>query len=242
MAVLSYGYGFFWDPTYILVLIGAMICLLASNRMKATFRKYKKVRSMSGLTGAQVARKILDQNNILNVSVCRVSGDLTDHYDPVSGTVNLSDSVYDSTSVAAVGVAAHECGHVMQHEHSYMPMIIRGKIVPAVNIGSAISWPLIIVGLLMSAWMNNSTLGSIILQLGIICFSAVVVFQVVTLPVEFNASRRGLQHLENFGILGNEEMPGAKKVLHAAALTYVAAVASSILQLLRIILISRNND
>ena len=232
-------YGFYFDPTYILVIIGAVICLLASARVKTTFNKYNRVRSMSGMTGAQAAEKILHAAGIYDVTVQHISGDLTDHYDPRNKVLSLSDSTYGSSSVAAVGVAAHECGHAIQHQKSYAPLNIRSAIVPVANFGSAVAWPLILVGLFFT-----SSTGSFLINLGILCFSFAVLFQLMTLPVEFNASNRAVRILGETGILGEEELRGTRKVLGAAALTYVAGAASAILQLLRLIILfgGRNSD
>lgn len=232
-------YGFYFDPTYILVIIGAVICLLASARVKTTFNKYNRVRSMSGMTGAQAAEKILHAAGIYDVTVQHISGDLTDHYDPRNKVLSLSDSTYGSSSVAAVGVAAHECGHAIQHQKSYAPLNIRSAIVPVANFGSAAAWPLIIAGLFFT-----SSTGSFLINLGILCFSFAVLFQLVTLPVEFNASNRAIRILGETGILGQEELRGTRKVLGAAALTYVAGAASAILQLLRLIILfgGRSSD
>lgn len=236
-----YGYGFYswWDPTYFLVLIGAMICLIASAGVKSTYSKYSRYRSMSNMTGAQAAERILNSAGIYDVSIRHVSGNLTDHYDPRNKTLNLSDSVYGSTSVAAVGVAAHECGHAIQHQKNYAPLTIRGALVPVANFGSTISWPLILIGLFFT-----SNTGTLLINLGILCFSFAVIFQLVTLPVEVNASRRTLKILGNTGILNSEELPMTRKVLKAAALTYVASAAAAILQLLRLVILfgGRNRD
>lgn len=229
----GYGYGYGLDPTYILVLIGLAICLWASANVRSTYTKYAKIRSRSGLTGAQVAQEILRRNGVQGITIRHVSGDLTDHYNPANGTVNLSDAVYNSTSVAALGVAAHECGHVMQHEQGYVPLTVRTALVPIANIGSQAGWLIFVLGLVLS--MN-----SFLLQLGIILFSAAVLFQLVTLPVEFNASRRALQMLQDYGMLGEDEVGMSRKVLRAAALTYVASAASAILQLLRMRLLAGN--
>ena len=231
---MPYYYSWF-DPTYILVLIGAAICMIASARVNSTFNKYSKYRSMSGMTGAQAAERILQSAGIYDVTVQHVSGRLTDHYDPRNKTLNLSDSVYASASVAAVGVAAHECGHAIQHQKNYVPLTIRGALVPVANFGSALAWPLIIIGLVFGA-------GSFLVNLGIIFFSAAVLFQLVTLPVEFNASARAVRILNNTGILGQEELGYTKKVLGAAALTYVASAAAAILQLLRLIILFGGKD
>lgn len=229
---MPYGYGYYFDPTYILVIIGAVICLAASAKVKSTFNKYNRVRSMSGMTGAQAAERILNSAGIYDVSIQHISGNLTDHYDPRNKVLSLSDSTYGSASVAAVGVAAHECGHAIQHQTGYAPLNIRSAIVPVANFGSTIAWPLIIIGLFF-----NSNTGSFFINLGIICFSLAVLFQLITLPVEFNASNRAVKILESTGILGQEELKGTRKVLGAAALTYVAGAASAILQLLRLIIL-----
>lgn len=231
---MPYYYSWF-DPTYILVLIGAVICMAASAKVNSTFNKYSKYRSMSGMTGAQAAERILQSAGIYDVTVQHVSGRLTDHYDPRNKTLNLSDSVYGSASVAAVGVAAHECGHAIQHQKNYAPLTIRGALVPVANFGSALAWPLIIIGLVFGA-------GSFLVNLGIIFFSAAVLFQLVTLPVEFNASARAVRILNDTGILGQEELGYTKKVLGAAALTYVASAAAAILQLLRLIILFGGKD
>lgn len=230
-----YYYGI--DPTYILVLIGAVICMIASARVKSTYNKYSKYRSASGMTGAEAAQRILNTAGIYDVTIQHVSGNLTDHYNPSNKTLNLSDSVYGSTSVAAVGVAAHECGHAIQHQKNYVPLMLRTAIVPVANLGSTLAWPLILIGLLFS---RNT--GALFIDFGIICFSFAVIFQLVTLPVEFNASRRALRILGNQGILSESELPYTRKVLQAAALTYVASAASAILQLLRLILLFGGRD
>ena len=236
---MGYGYYGFWDPTYFLVIIGALICMIASARVITTFNKYSRYRSRTNMTGKEAAQRVLRSAGIMDVTVRHVSGSLTDHYDPRNKTLNLSDSVYDSTSVAAIGVAAHECGHAIQHQKDYAPLSIRSAIVPVANIGSTLAWPLIIIGLLFS-----SATGSFLIKLGIICFSLAVLFQLVTLPVEFDASRRAVNILGSTGILSEEELPMTKKVLGAAALTYVAGAAAAILQLLRLILLfgGRNDD
>lgn len=223
---------YYWDPTYILVVIGAVICLLASARVKSTYNKYAQYRSMSGMTGAQAAERILHSAGIYDVTVRHISGNLTDNYNPSQKTLNLSDSVYADTSVAAIGVAAHECGHAIQHQQGYVPLTLRTAIVPVANIGSMLAWPLIIIGLLFT----RST-GDVLIHIGIICFSLAVLFQLVTLPVEYNASSRALKILGQQGILGESELPYTKKVLSAAALTYVASAAAAILQLLRLVLL-----
>lgn len=226
------GY-YYWDPTYILVVIGAVICMIASARVNGTFNKYSQLRSMSGMNGAQVAQRVLQAAGIYDVQVRHVSGSLTDHYDPRTKTVNLSDPVYNATSVAALGVAAHECGHAIQHAKSYAPLSIRSALVPIANFGSMLAWPVILIGLLF-----NTRSSGLIIDIGILLFSAAVLFQLVTLPVEFDASRRALVMLRTQGILADDELKYTRRVLKSAALTYVASAAAAILQLLRIILIT----
>ena len=233
---MPYGYyGYYFDPTYILIIIAAIISLIAQWRVNSAFSKYSRVASMSGMTGAQAARMILQSNGINDVSVQRISGKLTDHYNPSTKVLNLSESVYGSTSVAAIGVAAHECGHAIQHARGYFPLSLRTALVPVANIGSQLSWVFIIVGAILSF---NQTL----ITIGIIMFSAAVLFQLVTLPVEFNASARALEQLESNGILYRDEVSQTRKVLSAAALTYVAAAATAILQLLRLIILFGGRD
>jgi len=226
-------YRYYFDSTYVLVLIGVVISLAASGRMKSTFAKYQRVRSQRSISGRETAERILSNAGIYDVRVEQISGNLSDHYDPKHKVLRLSDSTYHSTSVAAVGVAAHECGHALQHAKGYAPLGIRSALVPAANFGSMIAWPLIIIGLLFTGETS-----SLFINLGIILFSVSVLFQLVTLPVEFNASRRALQVLGDSNLLYEDEMSGARKVLNAAALTYVAAAAAAILQLLRIVLLS----
>ena len=233
-----YGYyGFYgYDWTYLLVLIGAILSLAASAKVNSTFNKYARVRSMCGMTAAQIARRILDRNGLSDIPVEQVRGNLSDHYDPARRVLRLSDSTYASPSVAAIGVAAHECGHALQHQQGYKPLIFRNAIVPAANIGSKMGIPLILLGLFFGAG------GRFLVNLGIWVFSLAVLFQIVTLPVEFNASGRALAMLEDYGILGEQENRQAKKVLSAAAMTYVAAAATAILQLLRLVVLFGRND
>ncbi|MDC7294231.1 MULTISPECIES: zinc metallopeptidase [unclassified Butyrivibrio] len=232
----GYGYGMGFDPLYILVIIMAILCMVASARVSSVYKKYARIRSMSGLTGAQTAMEILRRNGITDVTVAHVSGNLTDHYDPKRRMVCLSDATYGSCSVAAVGVAAHECGHVLQHYTGYIPIRIRSAIVPAANIGSKAGIPIILLGFFLSF--------SPLVTIGIWVFSLAVIFQLVTLPVEFNASHRALVMLEQYGILGHEEITHSRKVLSAAAMTYVASAASAVVQLFRLVLIygRRGND
>ena len=224
---------YYYDPTYILVLIGAVLSLWASATVKSTYNKYSRVYSYSGLTGAQAAAQILRQAGIYDVRIEHVSGNLTDHYDPKARVLRLSDSVYGSNSVAAIGVAAHECGHAMQHAKGYVPLSIRSALVPVVNFGSYLSWPLIVIGLFI-----NSSTGSLFLNAGLLLFSLVVLFQLVTLPVEINASRRAVRLLDQEHILIGDEVGQTARVLKAAALTYVASAAASILQLLRLLILT----
>ena len=226
---------YYWDPTYILVLIGALLSVGASALVNRTFNHYSSVYARSGLTGAQAAQKLLHSQGIYDVAIQRVSGKLTDHYDPRNKTLNLSDAVYASTSVAAVGVAAHECGHAIQHARGYAPLSFRSALVPVANIGSQLSWLFIILGIFFG---GSHTL----IMIGILMFSAAVLFQLVTLPVEFNASGRALKLLSETGILQKDEVSDTRKVLSAAALTYVAAATTAGLQLLRLLRLFGGND
>ena len=222
----------YWDWTYILVIIAAIISAVASMKVNTTFSRYSGVRAISGMTGAEAAQRILRSQGIMDVQVRHVSGNLTDHYDPRSKILNLSDSVYGSTSVAAIGVAAHECGHAVQHQVGYAPLNIRSTLVPIANFGQTISWPLILIGFLL-----NGSVSQMFLYAGVILFSAAVLFQLVTLPVEFNASSRALRLLQDNGILATDEIGKTRKVLSAAALTYVAGAIGAILQLLRLLIL-----
>jgi Zn-dependent membrane protease YugP len=204
--------------------------MIASGNVKSTFARYSGVRSMCGMTGAMAAQRVLQLAGINDVRIEHISGELTDHYDPRTKTLRLSDSTYGSNSVAAVCVAAHECGHAIQHQTSYAPLVLRSTLVPAANFGSTLAWPIFLLGLIMSIQP--------LLTVGIVLFSLAVLFQLVTLPVEFNASSRALKVLESGHILGDTELAAGKKVLGAAALTYVASLASSILQLLRLIILA----
>ena len=232
---MPFGFGYYFEPTYILVLIGAVLSMIASARVNSTFNKYARVRSMSGMTGAQTAEAILRSRGIHDVRVEHIRGNLTDHYDPTKKVVRLSDSVYGSTSVAAIGVAAHECGHVIQHHEGYAPLNFRTAPVPAANIGSKLGIPIILVGLLLGS-------NPILVNIGIWVFSLAVLFQVATLPVEFDASRRALACIEQYGIVTSDERKKSAKVLKAAAYTYVAAAAAAILQLLRLLMLFGRRD
>ena len=226
-------YGFDW--TYlVLVLPCVLLSLWASSNVNSTFNKYSKQLSTRRITGAEAARRVLAANGVYGVRIDRVSGNLTDHFDPKTNVIRLSDSVYDNASTAASGVAAHEAGHAVQYAQGYGPIKLRAAIIPITNIGSKLAMPLILIGLLLT-FAENFTF--FFVYLGIACFELSLVFQLVTLPVEFNASRRAMVALEEGGILTDEERKGAKKTLKAAALTYVAATATALAQLLRLILI-----
>ncbi|MCI8575928.1 MAG: zinc metallopeptidase [Lachnospiraceae bacterium] len=232
-----YGGYYGFDPTLILVLIGAGLSMWTSWGVKSTYSRYSQVRSMTGMTGAQVAQTILRSQGIYDVTVQSVAGQLTDHYDPRSKTVNLSQAVYGQSSVAAIGVAAHECGHAIQDNVGYSPLRLRAAFVPLANLGSNLSWPLILIGLFIGM--------TPFIEIGIWMFVLAVLFQLITLPVEFNASRRAVGILEQSGILQGQEIASTRKVLRAAAMTYVAAAAASILQLLRLVILfggRRRND
>ena len=235
-----YYYGF--DITYIVLVLPCIIfALCASGMVKSRFKKYSKQLSYRGITGAEAARRVLLHNGVTNVRIDRISGNLTDHYDPKDNVIRLSDEVYNSTSTAAIGVACHEAGHAVQYAESYAPIKLRAAIIPITNIGSKLAIPLILLGLLLTYWGSESYT---IVYIGIACFGLSLVFQLVTLPVEFNASRRALQAIDETQILTDEERKGAKKTLSAAAMTYVAAVAVALAQLLRLILLfaRKNND
>ena len=223
-------YGLYYDPTYILVFVGLVLCLLASAMVKVTYRKYSQVYTMRHMTGAQAAEMILKNAGISDVRIETVSGELTDHYDPRAKVLRLSMLNYNTSSVAAIGVAAHEAGHAVQHHRGYVPLKLRNLILPVANLGSQIGVPLVIIGLIFS-------LGDGLITAGIFLFAFAVLFQLVTLPVEFNASRRAVKLLGEYDVLSKEELSGCKKVLTAAAMTYVAAAASSALQLLRLVIL-----
>ncbi len=221
---------YYFDPTYVLVIIAFFLTMFASLGVKTTFNKYNDIHSSRGITAAQAARNILDANGLHNIRIERVAGELTDHFSPKENVIRLSDSTYNSTSVAAIGVAAHECGHAVQHQVGYVPIKVRNGIVPVVNICNSLSMPLFIIGLILG-------IGKLAMA-GAILFGAVLVFQLVTLPTEINASRRAMKTLESMYILEGDELTGARKTLTAAAMTYVAAVASTALQFLRLVLLA----
>lgn len=222
-----------YDPTYILVLIGLVITLIASANVKRTFNRYDKIGSRRGITAAEAARKILDANGLYNIRIERVSGNLTDHFSPKENVIRLSDATFNSASIAALGVAAHECGHAVQHQVGYVPIKIRNGIVPFVNVCSYASIPIIIIGIILGA--------TGLAYVGVALFCAVLAFQIITLPTETNASSRAIKTLESMNLLDSEELAGAKKVLMAAAMTYFASVASTALQLFRLLLIINNS-
>ena len=229
--MLNNGY-YYMDSSYILVLIGALFCLITSGMVKSTFNKFAKVASSSGLTGSQVAAAILKREGIYDVTVARVAGSLTDNFNPATKVVNLSETVFDSTSVSAISVAAHECGHAMQHNEEYFPLKVRSSILPVANFGSKFGLWIVVAGLIISFFRP-------LIFVGVLLFSFGVLFQIVTLPVEFDASKRALATLSDMGILAENEMTGAQKVLKSAAMTYVASAAASILSLIRLILIAQ---
>ena len=225
---------FYLDPTMLLLIPGILISLWAQAKVNSTFKKYARVSSQRGFTAYNAARSILDANQLNNVPIIHVSGNLTDHYDPRARKLALSDATFQSGSLAAIGVAAHEAGHAIQHARHYSPLILRNTIYPVVNIGSSLSWPLLLLGIILGF--------KPLLTLGIALFSLVVIFQLITLPVEFNASRRAVDILSSSGILMQEEIPAVKKVLSAAALTYVAATLTAVLQLLRLVILFGNRN
>lgn len=225
----------YWDSTYILVIIAMLLSLFASYGVKTTYARYQKMKTARGITGAEAARRVLDMHGLQHIRIERISGELTDHFDPRNNVIRLSDSTYNDTSVAAVGVAAHEAGHAVQHATGYVPIKVRNAIVPVVNIGNQLAMPLFVIGLLLN-YLNLA-------YIGVILFSFALVFQLVTLPVELNASSRAIKILDSSMLLYEDEIGPAKKVLKAAAMTYVAAVASTALQLLRLLLIlNRRRD
>ncbi|CCZ20840.1 putative uncharacterized protein [Candidatus Apopatosoma intestinale] len=230
------------DYLYLILVLPAVIfSLWASIRINTTFKKYSKIRSMRGITGAEAARRVLDANGLQHIRIEQIPGNLTDHYDPRSDVIRLSESVYGNTSVAAVGVACHEAGHAVQHAENYAPVKIRAAIIPVTNIGSRLAIPLIILGILLNS-LASAPEFLVIAYIGVACYGLCTLFQLVTLPTEFDASRRALRCIESYGILGSEEIGGARRVLTAAAMTYVAALAVSLMQLLRLFLMVSGNS
>lgn len=232
---------FYYDPTMILLIPAMIFALYAQSKVKSSYRRFADVRNKRGMTGAQAARTILDNNGLRDVKIEMVSGTLSDHYDPRNRVMRLSPRVFNEPSVASVSIAAHESGHAIQHANGYAPLKIRNTIVPVVNLGSMLSWPLMIIGIVI-AGSGNYTRGYFIMDIGILFFTAVVVFHAITLPVEFNASSRALKQMESLGIVYADESAGAKKVLSAAAMTYVAALATAVVNLLRLLIIRGRND
>ena len=234
---MPYYYGFDWTYVY-LVLPCLILSLWASARVNSTFKRYSRQFSSRGITGADAAQRVLRANGIGNVRIERIGGNLTDHYDPTTNVIRLSDDVYGSTSTAAIGVACHEAGHAVQYAQGYAPIKLRAAIIPVTNFGSKLAMPLILLGILFSSLGNTS---DFFINLGIACFGLSVLFQLVTLPVEFNASHRALVAIEQNGILTDDELAGARKTLSAAAMTYVAATAAALAQLLRLLVLFGNN-
>ena len=236
-----YYYGFDW--TYLVLVLPVLILsLIASARVSSTFKRYSDQISARRITGAQAAQRVLSANGVTGVRIERVAGKLTDHYDPKANVIRLSDQVYDSASTAAIGVACHEAGHAVQYANHYAPIKLRAAIIPITNIGSKLAMPLILIGILITSFGNFST---VLIYLGIACFSLSLIFQLITLPVEFNASRRAMQAINEAGILTEEEQTGARKTLTAAAMTYVVATLAAFTQLLRLLLLfggRRRND
>ena len=234
---MPYYYGFDWTYVY-LVLPCLILSLWASARVNSTFKRYSRQFSSRGITGADAAQRVLRANGIGNVRIERIGGNLTDHYDPSTNVIRLSDDVYGSTSTAAIGVACHEAGHAVQYAQGYAPIKLRAAIIPVTNFGSKLAMPLILLGILFSSLGNTS---DFFINLGIACFGLSVLFQLVTLPVEFNASHRALAAIEQNGILTDDELAGARKTLSAAAMTYVAATATALAQLLRLLILFGGN-
>lgn len=228
------------DWTYIVLVLPAVIfSLWASAKVNRTFKKYSSVHSKRGMTGYDAARAVLDANGQYNVRIERISGNLTDHFDPRSNTIRLSDNVYGNSSTAAIGVAAHEAGHAIQYAHNYFPIKVRSAVVPITNIGSKMAMPLILLGMVFSTFSPHLAM---IAYIGVACFALSTIFQLITLPVEFNASRRAIGAIEASDMLTHDEIIGSKKVLSAAALTYVAALAVSLMQLIRLLLVVGNRS
>ena len=234
---MFYYYGIDW--TYIVLVLPAVIfSLIASANVNSTFKKYSRVYNSRRLTGADAARRILDSNGLQHIRIERISGNLSDHFDPRSNVIRLSQAVYDGATAAAVGVAAHECGHAIQHAVGYLPIKLRNAIIPITNIGSKLAFPMILLGIVLAAWSQQALM---IAYIGVALFGLSLVFQLVTLPTEFNASRRALKTIDNMGLLSGDDLKASKKVLTAAAMTYVAALAVTLMQLIRLFLIVNRN-
>ena len=231
---------YYFDPTYFIVIIGLIITIWAQITVQSTFDKYSRVRLSRGITGADAARQVLSYGKVNDVSLKPIRGSMTDHYDPRDNSISLSETVIDASTAAAIGVAAHEAGHALQHAEGYGPIKLRMAIIPVCNFASGLAMPLFLLGILFSSWNPETSFGLLMMQAGIMAFSVAVFFQVVTLPVEFNASRRAMKALEATGYYTDEELDGARRVLRAAAMTYVAALAVSLLQILRLVILSNN--
>ena len=231
---------YYFDPTYILVIIGLIISVWAQITVQSTFDKYSRIRISRGITGADAARQVLSYGKVNDVSLKPIRGSMTDHYDPRDNSISLSETVIDASTAAAIGVAAHEAGHALQHAEGYGPIKLRMAIIPVCNFASGLAMPLFLLGILFSSWNPETSFGLLMMQAGIMAFSVAVFFQVITLPVEFNASRRAMKALEATGYYTDEELDGARRVLRAAAMTYVAALAVSLLQILRLVILSNN--
>lgn len=227
---------FFWDISMIILIPGLLLAMYAQAKVSSTYNRYKKVTSHSGYTGAQFARKMLNDNGLYDVTITQISGRMSDHYDPRANQVRLSAEVYNGTSIASLGIAAHEVGHAVQHATNYFPLTVRNLVVPVTNFSSSIYMLLIFIGIIMNSFS--------MIQFGIMLFAVIVIFQVITLPVEFNASRRAIATLGGDGVLDAEELSGAKRVLGAAAMTYVAAMVTAVLQLLQLLMVfgGHNDD
>ena len=231
---------YYFDPTYILVIIGLIISVWAQITVQSTFDKYSRIRISRGITGADAARQVLSYGKVNDVSLKPIRGSMTDHYDPRDNSISLSETVIDASTAAAIGVAAHEAVHALQHAEGYGPIKLRMAIIPVCNFASGLAMPLFLLGILFSSWNPETSFGLLMMQAGIMAFSVAVFFQVVTLPVEFNASRRAMKALEATGYYTDEELDGARRVLRAAAMTYVAALTVSLLQILRLVILSNN--
>lgn len=231
---------FYFDPTFILVFIGLAITVVASINVKTTFSKYSSLMTSRGITGAMAAQSVLRSGGVHDVTINRIAGELTDHFNPQTNTISLSENVHDSRSAAAIGVAAHEAGHALQYAQGYGPIKIRTAIIPVCNLTSSFATPLFIIGLLLTSYIPEGTIGTTLMYSGILAFSVAVLFQLITLPVEFNASRRAMAALTASGSFNSTELDAARKVLRAAALTYVAGLAASLLQVLRLVIIAGN--
>lgn len=233
-------YGMFFDPTMLLLIPAILFTIYAQGKVNRAYKSFSKIENKTRTTGAQAARKVLDANGLKNVKIEMTPGTLSDHYDPRDRVMRLSERVYHDASIASVSIAAHESGHAVQHGTGYGFLTFRNAIVPVVNLVSTLSWPLLIVGIIIAGTGRVAT-GNLIFDIGILFFAAVVVFHLITLPVELNASSRAIEQLQSLGIVGADEVPGAKKVLSAAAMTYVAALATAVLNLIRLLLIRGRN-